>query len=107
MPVPTTVCNWAVKDRDGFAARYLMARQVGYITMCDELIDLGDNGSDDGDAPGGPDGATGRVRTRRNVERDRQRCAEMILRISSTFPRSHGGRPTLLQRLAAREKRKK
>ena len=23
MPTPTTVCNWAVKDRDGFGARYL------------------------------------------------------------------------------------
>jgi hypothetical protein len=107
MPTPSTVCNWAIQDRDGFAARYRMAREVGYITMCDELIDIGDNGSDDGNAPGGPDGTTRRVRTRRNVERDRLRCAELILQISRTFPRSHGGRPTLLQRLAAREARKK
>jgi hypothetical protein len=105
MPTPSTVCNWAIQDRDGFAARFRVAREVGYISMYDEIIDIGDNGSNDGNAQPGPDGI---VRSPRNVERDRQRCAELMSQMSRSLPRNfRGGRPNLLQRLAARDGRKK
>jgi hypothetical protein len=106
MPTPSTVCNWALQDRDGFGARYLVAREVGYFSMCDELIDLADNGSDDGNAQGGPDGTTRPARSPRNVERDRLRSAELRSKMSKALPRNYRGRPNLLQRLAAREKKK-
>jgi hypothetical protein len=106
MPTPSTVCNWAIQDRDGFAARYRVAREFGYISMYDVILDIGDNGGN-WTAQRGPDGTTRLVRGPRNVAHDQQRCADLIHRMSSALPRNfRGGRPNLLQRLAAREKRK-
>jgi hypothetical protein len=43
MPPESTVRSWAVKDFHGFAAQYAAAREVGYLAMADELIDISRN----------------------------------------------------------------
>jgi transposase-like protein len=99
MPSPSTVRDWADQDRDGFAARYCVARQVGYFSMIDGINTIGDHGSNDCIAPPGPDGTTRRT----NVEHDRLRCTQGRLLMSKTLPRNYGDRPNLLGRLKARE----
>ena len=47
MPPESTVRLWALDDVDGFAARYARAREIGYHTMADELLEISDNGSND------------------------------------------------------------
>src|ERR1700736_6335070 len=47
MPAPSTVRLWVMQDREGFAARYSRAREVGYHAMADELLEIADDGRND------------------------------------------------------------
>lgn len=43
----STVRWWAIEDRNGFAAKYRAARDVGLDCMLDELLDIADDKSKD------------------------------------------------------------
>lgn len=47
MPNESTVRDWATTDVDGFGARYVRAREVGYLAMADELLEIADDSSGD------------------------------------------------------------
>lgn len=47
MPPESTVREWVAADREGFAAQYARAREIGYQTMADELLEISDDGSND------------------------------------------------------------
>lgn len=40
-PVPT-VCEWVIKDRDGFSEQYALARDIGLDLMAMETIEIAD-----------------------------------------------------------------
>jgi hypothetical protein len=42
MPAEATVRLWALEDRDGFSAKYTRAREIGYLHMGDELLEIAD-----------------------------------------------------------------
>lgn len=42
MPAESTVRQWVVDDRDGFATRFLRARQVQAWQLADDLLDIAD-----------------------------------------------------------------
>lgn len=39
--------GWVVDDREGFAAQYTRAREIGYHMMADELLGIADDGTND------------------------------------------------------------
>ncbi len=43
MPDRQTIRTWLVQDRNGFAARYKSAREMGYQAMADELLTIADH----------------------------------------------------------------
>jgi hypothetical protein len=47
MPPESTVRLWALDDREGFAAQYARAREIGYHAMADDLIEIADDGRND------------------------------------------------------------
>ncbi|PAY07176.1 hypothetical protein CK489_15360 [Bradyrhizobium sp. UFLA03-84] len=47
LPAESTVRTWALEDREGFAVRYRAAREIGYHTMADEVLELADDGRND------------------------------------------------------------
>lgn len=47
MPPESTVRQWALDDREGFAAQYARAREIGYHSMADELLEIADDGRND------------------------------------------------------------
>jgi hypothetical protein len=47
MPDERTVRRWALEDREGFAERYAQAREIGYQSMADEMLEIADDGSND------------------------------------------------------------
>lgn len=47
MPAESTVRLWALDDREGFAAQYARAREIGYQSMADELLEIMDDGQND------------------------------------------------------------
>lgn len=58
MPPESTVRLWALRDENGFSAQYADARQIGYMCMADEVLEIADDGKNDWmernveDAPG-------------------------------------------------------
>jgi hypothetical protein len=47
MPPESTVRGWALEDREGFSAHYAKAREIGYMAMADETLEIADDGSND------------------------------------------------------------
>ena len=43
----TAVRNWVRDDKDGFAEKYALARQLGYEVMADEILDIADEPNSD------------------------------------------------------------
>lgn len=40
MPSESAVRQWALDDREGFSAQYTRARELGYLAMADELLEI-------------------------------------------------------------------
>jgi hypothetical protein len=47
LPPESTVRRWVADDREGFAAHYARAREIGYHTMADEILHIADDNSTD------------------------------------------------------------
>jgi hypothetical protein len=47
MPTETCVRTWALDDREGFFSQYSRARELGYLSMADELTEISDDDSGD------------------------------------------------------------
>ncbi len=47
MPAASTVCLWVIENRDGFSERYARARELQYLGIADELLDVSDDGRND------------------------------------------------------------
>jgi hypothetical protein len=47
MPAESTVRLWALEDAHGFTAKYARARELGYLRLADELVDISDDGRND------------------------------------------------------------
>jgi len=55
MPAESTVRLWDKEDREGFSAKYARSREVGYLRLADELLDIADNGANDWMASNDPE----------------------------------------------------
>lgn len=42
MPAESTVRSWAIDDVQGFGAQYTRAREIGYLGLGDEILDIAD-----------------------------------------------------------------
>lgn len=47
MPPESTVRGWVLDGREGFPAQYARAREIGYQSMADDLLDIADDSSGD------------------------------------------------------------
>lgn len=47
MPSARQVRRWAMDDVQGFAAKYSRAREIGYLKMADEVLELADDKAGD------------------------------------------------------------
>lgn len=47
LPAETSVRRWVSADTNGFAAQYLRAREIGYLAMADEIMEISDDGTND------------------------------------------------------------
>jgi hypothetical protein len=92
MPSVGGVLLWVRRDRDGFAARYREAREVGAQIMVDELILIGDDSRRDHARHRGEDGETELVVDHENIARSRLRCENRRWILSRALPRIYGDR---------------
>ncbi len=47
MPAESTVREWVMDDRGGFAAQYARAREVGYQRLAEDVLEIADDGTND------------------------------------------------------------
>jgi hypothetical protein len=47
MPHESTVRSWALDPEHPISTQYIRAREVGYLKMADELVEISDDGSND------------------------------------------------------------
>ena len=47
MPNERTVRRWALDNKEAFAEKYSRAREIGYLSMADEMLEIADDGSND------------------------------------------------------------
>lgn len=42
MPAASSVIEWVQRDQSGFAERYARAREIGYLLLADEIVQIAD-----------------------------------------------------------------
>jgi hypothetical protein len=94
-PAVSTVNHWAVNDREGFAARYSRAREIGCHTMADQMLEIVDDRSNDWIVRRANDGTTETILDPERVARARLRCDVRRWLLSKMLPKAFGDRQNL------------
>lgn len=94
MPAESTVRLWALEDRQGFSAQYTRAREVGYMSMADELMEVADDGSNDWMERKDDDGKSSYVINGEHVQRSRLRVDTRKWLLSKALPKLFGDKIT-------------
>lgn len=90
MPSDRAVRDWVARDRDGFAARFYQARDFGYLSIADEMMEIADDGRNDWMERGAASGKVRFVFNRENVARSRVRLMARCWLLSKMLPRRLG-----------------
>lgn len=93
MPSHATVRQWEKDNREGFTARYKLAREIGYHVMADEILAIADDTRDDLIERRRSDGTTEIVPNAANVRRACLRAKARCWLLSKALPRHYGKRP--------------
>ncbi|MGM5020196.1 terminase small subunit protein [Tardiphaga sp. 367_B4_N1_1] len=94
MPSESTVRTWALDDREGFSAQYTRAREIGYMSMADELMEVADDGSNDWMERNDEDGQSTYVLNGEHVQRSRLRVDTRKWMLSKALPKVFGDKIT-------------
>lgn len=98
MPPESTVRMWVMDDREGFAAQYTRAREIGYHAMADELLDIADDGTNDWMDRRSADGTTGdAVLNGEHIQRSRARLDTRKWLLSKALPKLYGDKVEIEQ----------
>lgn len=90
MPAESTVRLWAQIDRDGFAARYRRAREIGYHAMADEMLEIADDARHDFVARKRASGEGEPVVDHEHVSRSRLRVETRRWLLARALPKIYG-----------------
>lgn len=93
MPPEQTVRRWALEDREGFSAQYARAREIGYMVMADELLEISDDGRNDWMERNGEDDR-GWVANGEHMGRSRLRVDTRKWLLSKALPKLYGDKIT-------------
>jgi hypothetical protein len=89
MPPESTVRGWAVNDIEGFSAHYANAREIGYHSMADEVLEIADNGANDWMERNG-EGDEGWQMNGEHMQRSRLRVDTRKWLLSKALPKVYG-----------------
>ena len=87
MPHLRSVHKWLAEDRDGFAARYRRAREIGCETMADDMVDIADDRSGDWIVRYYKDGTSEAILDPKRTSRTQMRIRTRAWRVSKYQPR--------------------
>jgi hypothetical protein len=98
MPHEATVRNWALDDREGFSTQYTRARELGYMAMADELLEVADDGKNDWMERQGDEEQKLYVLNGEHVQRSRIRVDTRKWLLSKALPKVYGDKIDIDQR---------
>lgn len=89
MPAASTVRLW-VQERPDFAEQYARARELGYLEMADEVLEIADDGTNDWIDRQRQDGSTERVFDSEHYQRSKLRYEARRWLLSKCLPKIYG-----------------
>jgi hypothetical protein len=92
MPHVRSVQNWLAEDRNGFAARYKKAREIGCDMMADDMVDIADDRTGDWIVRRNKDGTTEAILDPERINRTQLRIKTRRWRVSKVLPQTYGDR---------------
>ena len=90
MPPESTVRRWALDDVDGFSAQYARAREIGYHSMADEILEISDDGTNDWMRRNGQDQEVSWQANGEHIQRSRLRVDSRKWLVSKALPKVYG-----------------
>jgi hypothetical protein len=93
MPDSRTVRTWIRMDCEGFARRFLQARDIGATAMAEQIMDIADDGSHDWIEQRKKNGDVVAVVDHEHIARSRLRCDVRRWLLSKLLPKVYGSRP--------------
>ena len=94
MPPESTVRLWASRTDHPFAEQYARARELGFWSMADELLDIADDGSNDWMVREGRDGEPSWTLNGEHVQRSKLRLDQRRWLLSRMMPKTFGDKVT-------------
>lgn len=94
MPDEKTVRTWAIEGVQGFSPQYARARELGYLAMADELLDIADDGTNDFITKTNADGSTYEQVNSEHIQRSRLRVDTRKWMLSKALPKVYGDKIT-------------
>lgn len=92
-PAESTVRSWIVDVKHPLTASYTRARELGYLKMADELLDIADDSTNDYMDRVGKDGEVTRVLDQEAMARSRLRLDTRKWMLSKMLPKVFGDKP--------------
>ncbi|MGM5033515.1 terminase small subunit protein [Tardiphaga sp. 803_E3_N1_3] len=92
LPAESTIRLWVLEDREGFARRYSQARELGYHSMADEVLEIADDGTNDWIQRRKESGETEAVIDHEHLGRSRLRFDARRWLLSKALPKIYGDR---------------
>ena len=92
LPAEATVRGWALDNIDGFFAQYSRAREIGYLSMADEMLGIADDGVNDWMARRRADGLDEMLPNHEHITRSRLRFDARRWLLSKCLPKIYGDR---------------
>lgn len=89
-PAESTVRLWALDDREGFAAQYARAREIGYFAMADECVEIADDGRNDWQVRQDEEGGVAYQLNGEHVARSRLRLDTRKWLLAKALPKVFG-----------------
>ena len=90
IPDESTVRFWALDDREGFATQYARAREVQFLAIADELLEIADDGSNDWMQRTSKDKSGGWELNGEHIQRSRVRIDTRKWILSKMLPKVYG-----------------
>lgn len=98
MPSATSVRHWLNNNRDGFTARYWQAREIGYHTIGDQVLQIVDDRRNDWIVLCREDGTLEAILDPERVNRTALRLKARTWLLPKMLPRTFGKRPDFYAR---------
>ena len=93
MPYEQTVRGWAKDPEHPFAANYVRAREVGYLKMADEILEIADDSRNDYVERENKDGSTYIAVDHDHIARARLRVEVRKWMLAKALPKIFGDKP--------------